>query len=97
MRTSEHFEGQLLERVGKTWDQLVKEFEYQVVKAGETTTHRIVSKKQKRYPHQDFIVFEDANLFVAADGDRLVTAMYLDGRWGYKNRAYDASEHYGKK
>ena len=98
MKQSYHFPGQLLERIGKSWSELIAQYDYEVVKAGEPTSHRIVAKKQKRYPHQDFLVFKEENLFVGYDPitEKLCTAMYLDGKWGYKNRAYNAKEHYGK-
>ena len=97
MNQTNHFKSQLLERVGMTWDELNAKYDAQVVEAGTNTKHRIVRKKQARYPDQDFLVFEDLNLFCARGSNgTLVTAMYLDGRWGYKNRAYNAAEHYGK-
>lgn len=97
MKKSYHFDSQLLERVGMEWGELIAKYDHEVVLAGEPTSHRIVRKKQKRYPTQDFIVFPEANLFCARGADdTLVTAMYLDGRWGYKNRPYDPKEHYGK-
>lgn len=97
MKFSRHFPEQLHERIGMTWDELIAKYDYQVEKAGTKSKHRIVRHKQKRYPLQDFIVFPDANLFCAQGADgTLVTAMYLDGKWGYKNRAYCPKEHYGK-
>ena len=97
MRFSYHFQSQLDERIGLTWSELLAKYNHVVVKAGDYTPHRIVRKKQARYPEQDFLVFEKANLFCARGADgTLVTAMYLDGRWGYKNRPYSKEEHYGK-
>ena len=96
MKQTNHFKSQLLDRVGKTWDELVDQFDHEVYEAGSACPHRIVRAKQKRYPGQDFIVFPSINLFCArGENEVLVTAMYLDGRWGYKNRKYNPKEHYG--
>ena len=97
MKQSTHFKSQLMERISMDWDELIDTYDHEVVEAGSSTKHRIVAKKQKRYPNQDFIVFPDANLFCAVGSNGvLVTAMYLDGTWGYKNRPYNKDEHYGK-
>lgn len=97
MNQTYHFKNQLLERVGLEWDELIEKFDHEVEEAGSVSSHRIVRKKQEKYPDQDFIVFEDANLFCArASNGVLVTAMYLDGRWGYRDRKYDPKEHYGQ-
>ncbi len=91
-----HFKQQLLDRVGLEWDQLIEQYDHEVVSAGESTPHRIVRKKQARYPDQDFIVFKDLNLFCARGSNEvLVTAMYLDGKWGYSKESYCPKKHYG--
>ena len=98
MNQTFHFRKQLQERVGMTWNELIAKYDHEVYEAGETTPHRIVRKKMLRYKDQDFIVFPDANLFCARGSNGvLVTAMYLDGAWGYKDRPYNADEHFGRK
>ena len=93
-----HFRKQLQERVGKSWDELIAEYDHEVYEAGEHSPHRIVRKKMARYKDQAFIVFPKANLFCArAANGTLVTAMYLDGKWGYKDKPYDPDEHYGRR
>ena len=100
MKQSMHFPNQLYERVEMTWEELLNKCKgrYQEVLPNESTTHIIVRKKQQKYPHQHFLVFEEENLFVGYDPvtNKLCTAMYLDGRWGYKNKEYNADEHYGR-
>ena len=98
VKQTHHFKNQLNERIGLDWDELNAKYDSEVYIAGSSTPHRIVRKKMQRYPNQDFIVFPEANLFAArGENGVLVTAMYLDGRWGYKDRPYDPKKHYGNK
>ena len=98
MRTTLHFTNALKSRTDLTWEELNQQFDSQVYTAGQTCPHKIVRNKMKRYTDQSFVVFPDANLFCAvrADGS-LATAMYLDGRWGYKDQPYDPDAHFGRK
>ena len=99
MKQSKHFPGMLFERTGLTWEELTSEKEYETILPESNHSYRIVKKKQIKYPHQHFLVFKDDNLFVGYDPitDLLCTVMYLDGKWGYPNKEYNADEHYGRQ
>lgn len=87
----------LKQRTDKTLEELLAK-QCEIVLPGKETRHRIVRKKQERYPHQIFLIWEEDNLFIGLDPqtEKLCTVMYLDGKWGYPDKEYNENEHYNR-
>lgn len=98
MRQSFHFPKMLKQRTDKTLEELLAK-PCEIVLPGKETRHYIVKKKQERYPHQIFLIWEEENLFIGFDPEteKLCTLMYLDGRHGYVEEDYDPKKDYKRK